>query len=826
MKNIFKRKNIFVTILLSCLFLSSCTLINNTSSESSNTSSEGENSSEVVENKEIKLTLTPTNGNATNSSGYNSTSTTVTAKDSDGNEFDFTYIFGMKFNNYVVQLKASTGCYYNETPISNINKIKVTYTSETLMKIKYGSEMGSYNDYLEIESGEEVDIPLNNHFFYLTTGSKYSRISKIEINYTTGPVEPTIKSISLEETNFRYLSTKSYVSQTNAVVKATWTDKNVTTLDYDPLGVNGYCFVATNSSGTEVDPKNPFNVEGEYEIKAKYKELYSDSVTIYASESLSTPILVKEINLSTLSINVSIDQESPFLVEIVPSYATNKTLSYEIKDPTIASVDQINNTVKGLKIGETELTITSTDGSNVSNSIAITVSDSTYVASSYPYTLKDANMSMGYDSLNPIGEADILIVPVQLSGATSWTSSMLERVRKAFFGTSDDTNYFESVKSFYERASYNKFTLKGEIAPVYQSSYTVTQIKNAGESAIESKIIDEYYSSADATLLKNHDLDSNGHIDTTIFLYSNNYDGDNFWAWVWYLNGTNTNKTKPTIGTYMWASYNFMNDGLSSSETSTKVDAHTYIHEFGHVLGLDDYYCYDDNGWDPVGTSEMQSYNVGDQSIFSKVQLGWANPQVIKKGTSTVDIKLKTSALYNDAILISDEWNGSPMDEYILVELYTPKGNNLTDSQTAYSNGVKMYTTSGLRIYHADARLVRLTSASSTSSTYSDTIKDDAIYFTGASNSTSWSYLKSPYNSTYRLVQLMQANVTSSTSSNHFKNGGKNTNDTLYGLNQTFQASSVFFANGTKFNDGTEVGYSITMISLQDEECTVRITKI
>lgn len=463
---------------------------------------------------------------------------------------------------------------------------------------------------------------------------------------------------------------------------------------------------------------------------------------------------------------------------------------------------------------------------NSSENISQSEEESVYVPSSYPFTLKDANNSMGYYSLNPIGEQNILVIPVQLSGATSWSKTMLERLKIAFFGTSEETNYFESVKSFYERASYNKFSLKGEIAPVFQSSYTINQIKRGSESTIEDELIEEFYRSADSDLLKRHDLDNDGRVDATMFIYSNNYDGNNFWAWVWYLNADNTSTSKPTIGTYMWASYNFMNDGLTSSEINTKVDAHTYIHEFGHVLGLDDYYCYDDNGWDPVGESEMQSYNIGDQSIYSKLQLGWANPQVVKPTTTVTDITLKTSALYNDGILINDNWNNSPMDEYILIEYYTPKGNNLVDSLTSYDSRVKMYTTPGLRIYHADARLVKLVNANGTSSTYSDTIKSDAIYFPGASNSTSWSYLKSPYNSSYRLVQLMQANVTSSSSSNHFKNGGRNSNDTLYGLNQTFKASSTFFTNGIKFNDGSEVGYSVTMIAQNGDECTVRIQKL
>ena len=67
----------------------------------------------------------------------------------------------------------------------------------------------------------------------------------------------------------------------------------------------------------------------------------------------------------------------------------------------------------------------------------------------------------------------------------------------------------------------------------------------------------------------------------------------------------------------MWASYEFMNDSGTN-----RIDAHTYIHETGHLLGSDDFYSNED--YDPVGDLEMQSYNVGDMGAFSKFQFGWS----------------------------------------------------------------------------------------------------------------------------------------------------------------------------------------------------------
>ena len=51
-----------------------------------------------------------------------------------------------------------------------------------------------------------------------------------------------------------------------------------------------------------------------------------------------------------------------------------------------------------------------------------------------------------------------------------------------------------------------------------------------------------------------------------------------------------------------------------------KVDAHTYIHEMGHMLGLPDYYDYSFKS-SPTGMYDMQDNNVGDHNPFSKMHL-------------------------------------------------------------------------------------------------------------------------------------------------------------------------------------------------------------
>ena len=47
-----------------------------------------------------------------------------------------------------------------------------------------------------------------------------------------------------------------------------------------------------------------------------------------------------------------------------------------------------------------------------------------------------------------------------------------------------------------------------------------------------------------------------------------------------------------------------------------------------------------------------------------------------------------------------------------------------------------------------------------------------------------------------------------------------------FDINETFTANDTSFTNGTNFNDGSLVGYSITLISKNDAYATVRIEKI
>lgn len=506
------------------------------------------------------------------------------------------------------------------------------------------------------------------------------------------------------------------------------------------------------------------------------------------------------------------------------SMTTSQDFNTTVQVTSDSSLETTSNTTSedNTTNNTTQSSTTTTDSNTTSNIEQLGY----YKAETLRYNVKDAQDSMGYYSLNTTGRQKLLVVPVQLRGATEWTSNMLSRLETAFFGTPEETNYWESVSSYYSKSSYEKLTLVGEVIDPIQLNYSVSQLSsyNRFSDIISDYIVPAFDQQVDNQIKQEYDQDKDSYIDATIFVYSNPYDGDAYWAWVWYLQDENASISNPSVGNYMWASYEFMNDSGTN-----RIDAHTYIHETGHLLGSDDFYSNED--YDPVGNLEMQSYNVGDMGAFSKFQFGWSTPYVIDGSRDVVELTIGTSSLYSDAILINDNWNGSSLDEYLLIEYYTPTQNNQLDSENSY-NGSRMYTKSGLRIYHVDARMAKLRKTYSGYSfvSYSDEINDDGfVYFPAASNlGKDWTYFDDPnLFESYKLVSLMQSDVVRGVSgARHFKNNGTASNSTLFDINETFTANDTSFTNGTNFNDGSLIGYSVTLISKNDTYATVRIEKI
>lgn len=330
--------------------------------------------------------------------------------------------------------------------------------------------------------------------------------------------------------------------------------------------------------------------------------------------------------------------------------------------------------------------------------------DNYYQPSTYRYQNDALGKEWDVATLRSTGNQKMLVVPVKFSDYTMDSdTAVTTNLNKAFFGASSDTGW-ESVSSFYNKSSFGKLTITGEVVTPIMMPFTTTEL--------EAKVVDDnywdpthyvleqVYNTLSAVKLTQYDQNADGYVDSVFLIYlAPHKESDVFWAYQYYWNRYSST-TKPVFSTYAWASYDFMYEFLPYTKTSSS--AHTYIHESGHLLGLEDYYDYD-NKTAPIGGKDMMDHNITDHNMYSKYVNNWAQPYVV---VGNSDITLRPAESSGDFIIINNGWNGHAYDEYILIEFYTPTGLNFKDSAGGGYGGSLGFTTSGVRIFHVDSRLI------------------------------------------------------------------------------------------------------------------------
>ena len=282
---------------------------------------------------------------------------------------------------------------------------------------------------------------------------------------------------------------------------------------------------------------------------------------------------------------------------------------------------------------------------------------------------------------------------------------MKERLEKAFFGTSEDTGW-ESLQSYYYKSSFGKLNIQGTVLdpfPTNESSGYYERLGN--EDVAVGKIIKaalEYY---DSTIdYSEYDTDHDGYIDGLYLVYTApvNYTNSDslYWAFTYeYF----TNDVEYYDGVeadyYCFFGYDFLDEELANGTTPI-INTETIIHESGHMLGLDDYYDYDDSKGPKggLGGADMMDYNIGDHNTYSKAILGWVNPYVVNGYDITIEIGKAVET--GESIIVLNEWHDTYFDEYLLIEYYTPTGLNALEA--GFSG---QFSVSGIKIFHIAAGL-------------------------------------------------------------------------------------------------------------------------
>ncbi len=364
------------------------------------------------------------------------------------------------------------------------------------------------------------------------------------------------------------------------------------------------------------------------------------------------------------------------------------------------------------------------------------------------------------------GAVKELVIPIKFTDSNKWISNynnVKEDINKIFFSSDPETDLggFESVKTYYEKESRVDgvgsldagVTITGTVSDWYSDKYssevylkdkeemTDTEKLEATEYALQKRAVDWYFETTHEDR-KSYDVDGDGFLDAACFVYARpDYQGlgvskNNYWYHVASNSSQYPNVDNPQMGRRLWTSYLHMYStrsilqeraGKSDSIVSTytfeefpgaKLSARTYIHETGHMFGLDDYYSYTSSDSFASGNT-MQTNNVGGHDPYSLLLLNWAKPHVPTESTT---ITIGDIQRTHDVVLLSPDWNTttrSPFEEYILLELFAPTGLNAYDSTKGERRGD--FSTVGLRIWHVDSRLAKYSSGSfDNTTTYAD----------------------------------------------------------------------------------------------------------
>ena len=543
-----------------------------------------------------------------------------------------------------------------------------------------------------------------------------------------------------------------------------------------------------------------------------------------------------------------------------------------------------------LNVGCTSISdITNVIGINTNSSTSETTkstsSESTVKYAGQEITLKMLNEATSVTTLPSTGESKLLVIPVYFSDYSPTKMGLEEseietNIYNAFFGNSEDTGW-ESVSSYYTKSSYNKLNITGEVSPLVNLNMTLSE--GAALTSSTSSSYEPTYTFLEEAVnwVKNntdidvtqYDTDKDGYIDGVWLVYLNPYlssttnldyyiesegwsktslgnsrsndyiDYSNIsnisWAYTYWDYSTTASVSSPNPKAYCWASYSFLKEGGYD-----KVDAHTYIHETGHLMGLEDYYSYDYSDA-PIGGLDMMDNNIGDHNAYSKYLLDWITPTLVsEKGTYTLSKFTETG----DALIIPasySTWNNSSYNEYLIIEFYTPDGLNQLDAENPYASGAQMFTQPGILIYHVDSRMVKVTESTApirgprggTQTYYSYT------YVNSYSSPTSTSYTTvaasntaSYSNSNGRLINLISSSyptgTITTTSYSPFPMGGiyTSTSSYYYQDRDSYRAddSDMFVVGDSitsfNFNNGKSLSYDISITSIDETSATITLS--
>ncbi len=493
---------------------------------------------------------------------------------------------------------------------------------------------------------------------------------------------------------------------------------------------------------------------------------------------------------------------------------------------------------------------------------------------SLPYsTLEKTYENGSVRERHAITDVRVLVVPVDFtdypaSETPFGEEGTIEKINDIMFGEASDTGW-NSLASYYDSTSFGQCNVTGVVTDWYHTNQSVSEFKNygAGSNYATQQLVADlqaYFpqTSEDGSLnMDEFDANEDNYIDALVMLYTcpplvrdrfnQPVDDELYWAYCWQWMGATSSSDDIQFYKFFWASIEtFFEGGVweideetgeeewrdwTEEEITTGIatlDAHTIIHEFGHILGLPDYYTYDDTVGDyhPLGGLDMMAHNVGDHNAFSKALYGWTTPYVVSEESMTITINSTTTT--GDFIMLPvGRWasNSTTMlRQYLTIEFITPDGVAVNDGLHQYRGGYPLYySVPGIRVEHVDARMGIRRSDSQTG----------AVVFGGYTSNYSpgaaGGYVSFAHDNTksrsafedYRLIELVPATGES------IKTYNWANNDCLFQEGDKFNLGEDGVWNNYMVNstDGTvstpfEYGFEVLDIDAEAKTATIKIT--
>ncbi len=323
------------------------------------------------------------------------------------------------------------------------------------------------------------------------------------------------------------------------------------------------------------------------------------------------------------------------------------------------------------------------------------------------------------DGCPTTGTPAVLVIPVDFSDVPAGEGYTTDNIEKIFNGTDNDTTY-HSVHDYFFMSSYETLDLQITVLdewfrPANTSTYYANETYDyyGSEMAIgDQLVLDEALAYLEGIMdLSVFDSDGNSVIDAVVMVTTLeiNSDVDFYWAyryWNVYTDdeGYYFEYDGVSANDYAWIPYDFMFEGYDEEtgevnyDKSNPLNPYTFIHEFGHVLGADDYYntSYTEH---PLGGADMMDAMQGDHNPYTKFNYGWLTFSKLITTKNEVTVTLDAFVNSGDTVIIANNWDEKlgAYQEYFVIMYYTNTG--LNSGEGGY------FSRDGIVVYHVNASL-------------------------------------------------------------------------------------------------------------------------